>query len=155
MLKLIPKFDDNKYHLNRTNKLFLHNKEVTMNWQHNAIPFVPALALNDDWTDYTIDDLKKLCGGNSKMIQVTLTDNSMYDRYYKDDLVNIACGVDMPENGDALIRLPDDSVIFRCYTIDDDKVTVYPFFEDFEAKQTYNAGEITLIGLAKNVVRIG
>lgn len=125
-----------------------------MNWSHNAIPFVPSLALNDDWTDYSIETLKELCMGSPQMLQITLSDNSMYDRYYKDDMVNIKAVKEIPESGDALIVLPDDSVIFRCYERSENSIKIFPYYEEFEEAQTYDPKAVTIVGIATKVVRI-
>jgi hypothetical protein len=125
-----------------------------MDWKHNALPFIPSLAFTEDWSDFTIDELIELSSGGKHALQISLTDNSMYDRYYRDDIVNLHLGGDLPEAADGLIVLPDASVIFRSYTIADGQVTLTPYYADFGEPQSYPEADVQIIGVANGIMRV-
>lgn len=126
-----------------------------MDWKHNALPFIPSLAFTEDWSGFTIDELIDLSGGGKHALQISLTDNSMYDRYYRDDIINLRLGADLPAAADGLILLPDASVIFRSYAIADGQVTLTPCYADFGGTESYPQEDVHIIGVANGIMRVG
>ncbi|MEG1433161.1 MULTISPECIES: hypothetical protein [Eubacterium] len=126
-----------------------------MNWNHNITPFIPSMALNDDWSSYSITDLAELSMGSARKLQASLTDNSMANRYYKDDVVNFRMNpTEIPTAADGMILLPDNSVIFRCYTINEDTMTLTPFDAEAESPQCYPLSDITILGIPCGIIRV-
>ena len=124
-----------------------------MIWNKNVEPFIPSLILNDDWSDYSIEELVDLSIGRN-MLQIVLHDNSMYERFFKNDVITIKIlGNDFPQEEDALILLPDNSLIFRHYEIQDDKIILSPLYDEFCEKESYPINAIKIIGVAVTVMR--
>ncbi|MGL4282340.1 hypothetical protein [Eubacterium aggregans] len=126
-----------------------------MNWNHNITPFIQSMALNNDWSSYSITDLAELYMGTAQKLQASLTDNSMYDRYYKDDVVNFKMNpAEIPTAADGMILLPDDSVIFLCYAIDEDTITLTPLYTEADSPQCYKVSDVTILGLPCGIIRV-
>lgn len=124
-----------------------------MNWNHNATPFIPSMALNDQLEEYTPLDLAAKSMGPKDILQIELLDNSMYDRYYKDDIISIKMVPTLPPSGEGLIRLPDDSVIFRAFVIHDTTVSIGPLYDEFGPFEEYEGKEVEIIGIASGIIR--
>lgn len=104
-----------------------------MNWNDNVELFIPSnitsSIVNIDGTietpeppEYTAETLPSKSRNGRDYIMVTLRDHSMFDRYYKDDILNVRLQETCCDGQDALILLENGSVRLRRVCITEDTI---------------------------------
>ncbi len=93
------------------------------------------------------EDFKENLGSS---IYITLTDDSMYDRYYPDDTVKIKLADHFPEEADVLL-LADDHLLFRKLKNKGDNFQIYRTWPSIE-EETYD--DVKLLGYATGILRV-
>lgn len=136
-----------------------------MQWNGNVELFVPSnitsTIINIDGTvtpptplTNTLGALPKKIKNGRAYIMVSLCDHSMFDRYYKDDLLNI-CLKDTCESGqDALIIKEDDNVYLRQVVFDGENIILSPRNKDFCESEIHKKTTIQILGVVEGAVRI-
>ena len=118
-----------------------------MKWNKNIKPFDMATGiLTDESQTLPLDS-------NGQTVTLNLMDNSMYDRFYKDDVL-IAEKKDTCEEGDnAIVLLPDDSVLLREFHQKGDQVSLKPVCTEFFDEETFQRAEIEVLAIVKRALR--
>lgn len=84
---------------------------------------------------------------------LTVTDQTMYDRYEKGDTIRILVSPETPEDTECLIyNKHNDTVSLRKVTKDDSKYYVSQTFP--EQTQEYDLDEIEVLGYATSIMRV-
>ena len=124
-----------------------------MNWNDNVELFIPSnitsSIVNIDGTietpeppEYTAETLPSKSRNGRNYIMVTLRDHSMFDRYYKDDILNVRLQETCCDGQDALILLENGSVRLRRVCITEDAIILKPL------------NTIQILGVVEGAVRI-
>jgi len=118
-----------------------------MKWNKNVKPFDMATGiLTDESQELPLDS-------NGQTITLNLMDSSMYERFYKDDVL-IAEKKDACEDGDnAIVLLPDDSVLLREFHEEGDQVTLKPVCSEFFEESTFKKSEIKVLAVVRKALR--
>lgn len=95
------------------------------------------------------DDFKK---NKNSYLLASITDNSMYDTYQKDDTIRIKVTDEIPEECDCLI-LKEDEVIFRHLREDGDFYILTQTFPD-KREEKVNREDIKALGFATSILRV-
>ena len=136
-----------------------------MNWSDNVERFIPSnitsSIVNIDGTietpeppEYTAETLPSKSRNGRNYIMVTLRDHSMFDRYYKDDILNVRLQETCCDGQDALILLENGSVRLRRVCITEDAIILKPLNTEFYEEETYPKDTIQILGVVEGAVRI-
>ena len=136
-----------------------------MNWNDNVELFIPSnitsSIVNIDGTietpeppEYTAETLPSKSRNGRNYIMVTLRDHSMFDRYYKDDILNVRLQETCCDGQDALILLENGSVRLRRVCITEDTIILKPLNTEFYEEETYPKDTIHILGVVEGAVRI-
>ena len=136
-----------------------------MNWNDNVELFIPSnitsSIVNIDGTietpeppEYTAETLPSKSRNGRDYIMVTLRDHSMFDRYYKDDILNVRLQETCCDGQDALIFLENGSVRLRRVCITEDTIILKPLKTEFYEEETYPKETIQILGVVEGAVRI-
>ena len=136
-----------------------------MNWNDNVELFIPSnitsSIVNIDGTietpeppEYTAETLPSKSRNGRDYIMVTLRDHSMFDRYYKDDILNVRLQETCCDGQDALILLENGSVRLRRVCITEDMIILKPLNTEFYEEETYPKDTIQILGVVEGAVRI-
>ena len=136
-----------------------------MNWNDNVELFIPSnitsSIVNIDGTietpeppEYTAETLPSKSRNGRDYIMVTLRDHSMFDRYYKDDFLNVRLQETCCDGQDALILLENGSVRLRRVCITEDTIILKPLNTEFYEEETYPKDTIQILGVVEGAVRI-
>lgn len=136
-----------------------------MNWNDNVELFIPSnitsSIVNIDGTvetpeppEYTAETLPRKSRNGRDYIMVTLRDHSMFDRYYKDDILNVCLQETCSDGQDALVLLENGSVRLRRICITEDTIILKPLNTEFYEDETYPKETIQILGVVEGAVRI-
>ena len=136
-----------------------------MNWNDNVELFIPSnmtsSIVNIDGTietpeppEYTAETLPSKSRNGRNYIMVSLSDHSMFDRYYKDDILNVRLQETCCDGQDALILLENGSVRLRRVCITEDAIILKPLNTEFYEEETYPKDTIQILGVVEGAVRI-
>lgn len=136
-----------------------------MNWNDNVELFIPSSITSSivnidgsidtpDPLEYTTETLPMKSRNGRNYIMVTLRDHSMFDRYYKDDILNVCLQETCSDGQDALVLLKNGSVRFRRICITEDTIILKPLNTEFYEDETYPKGTIQILGVVEGAVRI-
>ncbi|MDO4288684.1 MAG: S24 family peptidase [Eubacterium sp.] len=92
--------------------------------------------------------------GGFDFLTVILKDHSMFDRYFKEDLLNIRLQDHCDDNQEALVMIGGGRVTLRIVQRDGDDVTLLPFNREFYETETLPADQIQILGVVQNAIRI-
>ncbi|MEG0811066.1 MAG: S24 family peptidase [Eubacterium sp.] len=121
-----------------------------MKFNNNALLF--TLENSDLTVNYDTLPIKKRNGQD--FIMITLTDHSMFDRYYKDDILTIRLQKTCENGTDALVLLPDNSVILRQVFYKNDQILLKAINNEFYDEQLFPKNTIQIIGIVIKAIRI-
>ncbi|MEF9919262.1 MAG: S24 family peptidase [Eubacterium sp.] len=121
-----------------------------MKFNNNALLF--TLENSDLTVNYDTLPIKKRNGQD--FIMITLTDHSMFDRYYKDDILTIRLQKTCENGTDALVLLPDNSVILRQVFYKNDQILLKAINNEFYDEQHFPKNTIQIIGIVIKAIRI-
>lgn len=136
-----------------------------MNWNDNVELFIPSsitsCIVNIDGTietpespEYTAETLPSKNRNGRDYIMVTLRDHSMFDRYYKDDILNVCLQETCCDGQDALVLLENGSVRLRRICITEDMIILKPLNTEFYEDETYPKETLQILGVVEGAVRI-
>lgn len=115
-----------------------------MNWTNNAEIF--NLDRSSNWNDISSFDNNQ----GSNML-ITITDDSMYERYHQNDTVKIRINNDPPNNSDCLILI-EDEVFFRNLAYNPDNtvniIQTWP-----EKSEITDRDKVKILGYAIGILR--
>jgi SOS-response transcriptional repressor LexA len=126
-----------------------------MKWNRNVAAFAPSAPYLVDRPETTWEEIPRTQKRGQAYIYVSVTDNSMYDRYAKGDLVIIRLTDDLSENltGDALVQLPDASVCLKKIEVTNRKIKLIDRNELDPQSMSYPKAEVTILGIPTSVIR--
>ncbi len=126
-----------------------------MKWNRNVAAFAPSAPYLVDQTETAWKDIPQTQKRGQAYIYVSVTDNSMYDRYTKGDLVIIKLTDDLSENltGDALVQLPDASVCLKKIEVTNRKIKLIDRNELNPQSMSYPKSAVTILGIPTSVIR--
>ncbi|WP_195267827.1 S24 family peptidase [Eubacterium sp. 1001713B170207_170306_E7] len=136
-----------------------------MNWNDNVELFIPSdsasAIVNIDGSievpepqASTAETMPKKIRNGREYILVTLRDHSMFDRYYKDDILNIGLQ-DTCENGqDALVLLENGNVRLRRVYYEEDTLILKPLNTEFYEVESCPKTSVQILGVVEGAVRI-
>lgn len=136
-----------------------------MKWNDNVTLFIPSnitsAIVNIDGSmelpepqEYTTETLPKKSRNGRDYIMVTLCDHSMFDRYYKDDILNICLQETCTDGQDALVLLENGSVRLRRVYSTEDTIILKPLNTEFYEEETYPRENVQILGVVEGAVRI-
>ncbi len=104
--------------------------------------------------DFNYEDLPIVHRGGQDYIMVTLTDHSMFDRFFKEDLLRVSLQDKFEEGDDVLMILPNGSVACGIIRSSKDTLELVPFNQEFYETQSYAKDAIQILGVVRGAVRI-
>lgn len=115
-----------------------------MNWTNNAeLSFLQKKRFN------TLEELKN---SPDSSLLITITDQTMYDNYQKDDTVRIKLTDNIPEEADCLIyNGSTESFLFKHIKNNGDKFVLSQTFPEEKIDFTDN---LELLGYATSILRV-
>lgn len=136
-----------------------------MNWNDNVELFIPSSITSSivnidgsidtpDPLEYTAETLPMKSRNGRNYIMVTLRDHSMFDRYYKDDILNVCLQETCSDGQDALVLLENGSVRLRRICITEDTIILKPLNTEFYEDETCPKETIQILGVVEGAVRI-
>ena len=136
-----------------------------MNWNDNVELFIPSSItlsiVNIDGSieapepqEYTTESLPRKIRNGHEYIMVTLRDHSMFDRYYKDDILNICLQENCSDGQDALVLLENGNVRLRRVYIVENTIILKPLNIEFYKEETYPKETVKILGVVEGAVRI-
>ena len=136
-----------------------------MNWNDNVELFIPSsitsCIVNIDGTietpespEYTAETLPRKNRNGRDYIMVTLRDHSMFDRYDKDEILNVCLQETCCDGQDALVLLENGSVRLRRICITEDMIILKPLNTEFYEDETYPKETLQILGVVEGAVRI-
>ena len=119
-----------------------------MEWNDNVEPF-------DFVNDFNPEaPLPIKHRGSFDFLTVILKDHSMFDRYFKEDLLNIRLQDHCDDGQEALVVINGQKVTLRIYKKEGDNVTLIPFNKEFYTVETFPSSQVQILGVVQNAVRI-
>ncbi len=85
---------------------------------------------------------------------VMLTDHSMYDRYFKEDLLNVRMQDHCETGQEALVVINDDRVTLRQIRKNEETIDLIPFNRDSFEIESYPLDQVKILGVVQNAIRI-
>lgn len=125
-----------------------------MLWINNIVPFSSTQPEISEKKNLNWNEIPKVKKNKEYFFQVCVTDNEMYDRYLKNDLITVKIQNFCSNNSDAIVVLPDHSICLKKYNYENHKVllsNLNPFNHDLKS---YDKAEVTILGVPTSIVRM-
>lgn len=125
-----------------------------MLFNHNIKPYSLTETIDDDQEYYTEETLPLVHRNGARYFMVILTDHSMFDRFYKEDLLTVRLQNTCSSGQDAVVILPDDTVTAAQLTYQDATARLSYYNRDTYSSVTFPKDAITILGVICGAVRI-
>lgn len=126
-----------------------------MKFNHNVRAFSPDDPYIADREEVAWEDIPKVSRRGEDFIYLSVTDNSMYDRYDKGDIViaKVTNDPDETVTSDALVLLPDDSVCLKKIKINGKKIRIIDRNELDPKEEKYKRDDVKILAVPTSVMR--